>query len=65
MASKGLVGNESFYASSDALAFEQSIKVLFSHFGTVRRIMIHKEKDVEAEVSKQGEQGDRGEWRIV
>ncbi|PQQ09485.1 hypothetical protein Pyn_05762 [Prunus yedoensis var. nudiflora] len=28
------------------MAFEQSVRALFSHYGAIRRIMIHREKDV-------------------
>ncbi|CAL9022417.1 unnamed protein product, partial [Prunus brigantina] len=44
MSWEGLTLGESTYASSTAMAFEQS--ALFSHYGAVRRVMIHREKDV-------------------
>ncbi|CAB4283261.1 unnamed protein product [Prunus armeniaca] len=56
MSWKGLMGGESTYATSMAMAFEQSVRcgqllvwlvqALFSHYGAVRRVMIHREKDV-------------------
>ncbi|CAL9006366.1 unnamed protein product [Prunus brigantina] len=46
MSWEGLTLGESTYASSTAMAFEQSVRALFSHYGVVRRVMIHREKDV-------------------
>ncbi|CAL9025158.1 unnamed protein product [Prunus brigantina] len=46
MSWEGLTLGESTYASSTAMAFEQSVRALFSHYGAVRRVMIHREKDV-------------------
>ncbi|CAB4313674.1 unnamed protein product [Prunus armeniaca] len=46
MSWEGLMGGESTYATSMAMAFEQSVRALFSHYGAVRRVMIHREKDV-------------------
>ncbi|CAL9016689.1 unnamed protein product, partial [Prunus brigantina] len=46
MSWEGLTLGESTYASSTAMAFEQGVRALFSHYGAVRRVMIHREKDV-------------------
>ncbi|CAL8991184.1 unnamed protein product [Prunus brigantina] len=45
MSWEGLTLGESTYATSTAMAFEQSVRALFSHYGAVRRVMIHREKD--------------------
>ncbi|PQQ05381.1 hypothetical protein Pyn_00887 [Prunus yedoensis var. nudiflora] len=37
--------NESNYATLASLAFEQSARALFSHYGSIRRVRIHREKD--------------------
>ncbi|CAL9002350.1 unnamed protein product [Prunus brigantina] len=49
MSWEGLTLGESTYATSTVMAFEQSVglvQALFSHYGAVRRVMIHREKDV-------------------